>query len=283
MSNIGDNLGVRNLDQIQETEATDRSSRAGALVLASFGGACIVFAALALMRSPAEAKPDQPDPLEALVAASKDGGDEAKPERLAPDDVTFPTVLTDQDNPTTAMEAVRRRPAEELDGFDSPYDGPPPATDRLPVVPLPAQGVLEGLPDEKVAPGDRLREMANHAAREQPAGEMAEAGQPGRYQLQVSSFKKQEDADQFALALRRRGHRAHVEAAHVQGRGLWYRVRIGPFKYRRSADIYRQDFEAKERMVGFVVNPPKTTVRIASAEPSDEQIRIKPSDDDAGE
>ena len=47
------------------------------------------------------------------------------------------------------------------------------------------------------------------------------------------------------------------EPAQVKGRGLWYRVRVGPFKYRHSAVIYRQYFEAKERMVTFIVDPQK--------------------------
>ena len=282
-----ENVAVRNLDLIQETDHEGRSSRASALVFASFGGACIVFAALALMRSPSVEQPEAADPLDALVASQKDDGGQDGRDRIDADDVTFPSVLTDQDNPTTAMEAVRRRsPLEdEIEGElpRSPYAGPPPATDRLPVVPLPAQDVLDGLPDDKVARGDMLREMAQHVAREPESVELAEAGHAGGYQLQVSSFKKKEDADRFALALRRRGHRAHVEAAHVKGRGLWHRVRIGPFKYRRSANIYRQDFEAKERMVGFVVDPPKTRVRIAASKPSgDSKVEIKPSDGSDG-
>ncbi len=42
----------------------------------------------------------------------------------------------------------------------------------------------------------------------------------------------------------------------------YYRVRIGPFKYRRSAVLYRQDFESKERMVTFIVDPPKVNVKL---------------------
>lgn len=276
-------VAVRNLELIQETDHEEgRSSRVSALVFASFGGACIVFAALALMRSPAEAKPDAPDPLGALVASQGDEEGEEGRDRIDSDDVTFPAVLTDQDNPTTAMEAIRRRSSleEEIEGElpRSPYDGPPPASDRLPVVPLPAQDVVDGTSGAKVARGDVLREIAQHVAREPEAAEMAEPGHAGGYQLQVSSFKKKEDADGFARALRRRGHRAHVEAAHVKGRGLWHRVRIGPFKYRRSANIYRQDFEAKERMVGFVVAPPTTKVHVAPNKPSQpEKIDIKPA------
>ena len=97
----------------------------------------------------------------------------------------------------------------------------------------------------------------------------------GAYQLQVSSFKTQLEADTFAAALRRRGHHAYVEAADVKGRGVWYRVRIGPFKYKHAAVIYRQDFEAKERMVTFIVDPPKP---VLAARPSTASVVV--NDDD---
>ncbi len=276
-----DNMGtgiVRNLDDMEEGDGRERPTRASALVLASFGGACIVFAALALMRSPESERKPSDDPLGDLVAQSKTDDAPEKEDRLEPDDVTFPGVLTDQDNPTTAMEAVRRRDSAaqgELPRAEVPFDGPPPATDRLPVMPLPAQDVLAGKREDNIASADTLRSIARHVSREPEQVALAEPGAPGGYQLQVSSFKEQGEADAFALVLRRRGHKAHVEQAHVKGRGIWYRVRIGPFKYRRSADIYRQDFEAKERIVGFVVNPPTTQVRIALKDAAEEKIDIK--------
>jgi DedD protein len=264
---------VKNLDQIQEDDQPGRPSRVSALIMASFGGACIVFAALALMRSPTEPDAAPTDPLGDLVAASKPDTKEAKSNSIDVDDVTFPAVLTDQARPTTAMEAVRRRNTKTTPDGDADvlpraaveFEGPPPAGDRLPVIPLPAQDMLAGTPEANVAKADTLRNLARHVGRENHSAEMAEPGRAGGYQLQVSSFKERGEADAFATILRRRGHRAYVQSAHVKGRGLWHRVRIGPFKYRRSADTYRQDFEAKERVVGFVVKPPKTKIRIAPA------------------
>ena len=269
-----DSVAIRQLEEIQEEDAEPRGGRVAAMVMASFGGASIVFAALALMRSPEPDAPESSDPLGALVAASESGEEGPKEaQNLDPSDVTFPRVLTDQDHPTTAMEAIRGEPeeAEELPraGADLPYPGPPPATDVLPVVPLPAQAMIDAAPQPSLSPSDTLRSMAREVAREPESGEMAEPGHEGGYQLQVSSFKKPEDAAGFALALRRRGHKAYVVEAHVSGRGLWHRVRIGPFKYRRSAEIYRQDFEAKERIVTFVVDPPKAKIEIAPAEGSE--------------
>jgi cell division protein FtsN len=173
------------------------------------------------------------------------------------------------------MEVVRRHggktgpdvDTDELRRAPMTYDGPPPAADRLPVVPLPAQDMIGAVPESQISPSDKLRSMAREVARESDDATVVEPGQPGGYQLQVSSFKQRADADGFALALRRRGHKAYVQEANVKGRGVWYRVRIGPFRYKRSAQIYRQDFEAKERMVTFTVDPPKTRIHIAPADP----------------
>jgi cell division septation protein DedD len=264
---IADGGAVRNLDQIQEQDPSARPSRLGALVLASLGGACIVFAAVALVRTPPKARPTSADPLGDLVARAHPAG--VKVERrgdLAGSDITFPTVLSDTKN-TTALEAVRApqtaASAVAADLLARAPLGPPPAADRLPVVPLPAQNILQPPPEDSTS-RDALTAMAHHVSRE-GSDEGSPAGIAGGYQLQVSSFKTQPDAEAFAQALRRRGHKAYVEPAYVKGRGLWHRVRVGPFKYRRSAVIYRQDFEAKERIVTFIVEPPKTTVKVAES------------------
>lgn len=269
-----DTASVRNLDEIQETDHDPRPSRLGALVLASLGGACIVFAAVALLRSPTPPKQVMVDPLSDLVARTRPAGQEKKGMDPLGQEVTFPGMLSDRKQ-TTALEAVRDVTAASIAASASaaalalppgaPTE-PPPAADRLPVMPLPAQHALE--PERATSKSDLLGAMAKYVAREDGA-ETSAAGSAGQYQLQVSSFKTQAEADAFATALRRRGHKAYVEPANVKGRGLWYRVRIGPFKFRRSAVLYRQDFEAKERLVTFIVDPPKTKVMVKEAD-SDE-------------
>lgn len=256
--------GVKNLDDIQETDHAPRPSRLGALVLASLGGACIVFASALLLRSPAKDVAPAHDPLAELVA--KSGGPEAKKVAENGVDVTFPRMLSDGEHTTTALETIRRpQKGEELELPPGHPTAPPPALDRLPVFPLPAQDVLaHGRSSEASAPKDVLTTMAREAGKSN--GAEVEAGGPGGYQIQVSSFDQKPDADAFAAVLRRRGHKAYVEAANVKGRGLWHRVRIGPFKHKRSADVYRQEFEAKERMVTFIVSPPKTKVAVGSAD-----------------
>jgi DedD protein len=182
---------VRNLDAIQETEPHRGSSRLGALLLASLGGACIVFAAVALVRTAPSSAAPAVDPLGDLVARMKPEGDapEKTPEAGVGRDVTFPRMLSDADRPTTALEAVRdSKGAAPFNLPPGAPTAPPSAADRLPVVPLPAQAMLEAIPRSE-AP-DQLTAMARRVSREESNEGAVQAGMPGGFQLQVSSFKK---------------------------------------------------------------------------------------------
>jgi DedD protein len=259
---------VRNLEQIQEEDHADRMPRAASLTIVALGGACIVFATLALGgRRPAAAAAPV-DPLAELVAQKVHAGSSAPPAVKATDlsaqDVTFPSMLSDDKAPTTALAAVRSPgPSASTSALiaapsPSPAPPPPPATDRLSVVsvpPLPAQAVLEAT-SVVTRPRDALTKQATDSAQIQVAAAPAVgAGHDGGYQLQVSSFRTQAEANQFSDQLRARGHKAYVVEAHVVGRGTWYRVRVGPFTTQHAAQAYRSSFEAKEHVVPFVVPP----------------------------
>ncbi len=259
---------VRNLEQIQEEDDGGRMPRAASLTIVALGGACIVFATLALGgRRPAAAAPPV-DPLGDLVAQKTHQGPLAPPTVKATDlsaqDVTFPSMLSDDKAPTTALAAVRAAgappppaPVSNLVAV-SAAPAPPPPTDRLSVVtvaPLPAQAVLEAT-SVVTRPRDALTKQATDSAQIQVAAAPAVgAGHDGGYQLQVSSFRTQAEANQFSDQLRARGHKAYVVEAHVVGRGTWYRVRVGPFTTQHAAMAYRTSFEAKEHVVPFVVPP----------------------------
>ncbi len=262
-----DQGAVRNLEQIQEHDAESRTPKLMAAALVMMGGACVVFATLALSgRKSAPAGPAA-DPLGDLVAQHGHAA-APKPGDLSARDVTFPAVLSDQSAPTTALAAVRGATPAPTQASPPPSatpDEPPPPTDRLPVVPvsavptaaapIPAQNVLEATP-VVTRPRDALTKTAADSAQiTTPAVPAAAAGHDGGYQLQVSSFRTQAEANDFADQLRARGHKAYVLEAHVAGRGTWFRVRIGPFPTQHAAASYRVGFEAKEHVVPFVVPP----------------------------
>ncbi|MBX3129507.1 MAG: SPOR domain-containing protein [Polyangiaceae bacterium] len=253
-----DSVNVRNLEQIQEDDPRRRSSRLATWLLASLGGTALVVAALASAKRTGPAATSEDDPLAQLVAATK--SDAVPAERVDDRDVTFPGILSDRDSPTTALAAVKDERGRLIgtEDFTLPEGhpaSPPPPMDRLPVVPLPAGTLLSSTPVTN-KPKDSLTQMAASASKVEPS-ELAPAGSEGGYQIQVASFKKQEDADAFAEDLRKRGHRAYRQAAYVRDRGLWHRVRLGPFKSRFEAEQYKKKFETAERVTPYVVDPNK--------------------------
>jgi len=254
---------LRNLDQIQEED--ERTPRSVTLTFLILGGACVVFGGLALGGRTSHPLAAKADPLGDLVAhRTGNEGPNARSFDLRPADVTFPQRLSDDSRPTTALAAVRASGATpsaaasgQLPAAPLGPTRPPPPTDRLPVVPLPAQALLEATP-VVTRPRDALTQVASEAGQitSVPAStEAAPSGHEGGYQLQVSSFRSQTEAESFAGQLRARGHKAYVVEAHVAGRGTWFRVRVGPFATQRAAAQYRAAFESKEHVVPFIVIP----------------------------
>lgn len=259
--------GIRNLEQLQEDDDERKMPRGVTMAFVVLGGACVVFAGLALGGRTSQTPATKSDPLGDLVSQRSRlvnaPASSARPATdLSPRDVTFPQMLSDEGTPSTALAAVRPSGtgSPEPQAGALPPTQPPPPTDRLPVVPLPAQAVLEATP-VVTRPRDALTRAASDAAQidtPPPSAESAPAGHEGGYQLQVSSFRTQAEAQAFADQLRARSHKAYVVEAHVPGRGTWFRVRIGPFQTLPAATSYRAGFETREHVVPFIVPPERT-------------------------
>lgn len=252
-------VNVRNLEQIQEQDSA-RPSRIGTLLLVSLAGAAVVSAFVMMSKKSGPPARSTQDPLAALVAGSKAAGTPA--EALEGKDVSFPRILSDDASPTTALAAVKdeRGRLVKQEGPVDPSEAsavlgaPPPASDRLPVVPLPA-GTLFNSSPVITSPRDALTDLAASAAASKTDAELAPEGSDAGFQLQVASFKDEGEAEKAVEDLRKRGHRAFRQAAHVPDRGLWHRVRIGPFKTKLEALKYKERFERTERIAPFLIDP----------------------------
>jgi cell division septation protein DedD len=255
-------VDLRNLDQIQEQEDSTSAGRLGGWVLGGAGvGALLLTVALSTDRH-TTAAPSSKDPLAELVAKARE---EAPPaDRVTRDNVTFSRILSDREAPTTALVAVKDKDGQLSPPPLSTYQAAPPPTDRLPIVPLPAGNLLETT-RFSAKPPDGLSELAADRAQLPTNGERAQAGTDGQYQIQIASFRSADEADKYVEELRLRGHRAYRQAASVPNRGVWQRVRVGPFKNKADAINYKAEFERKEGMATFLVDPEKVERRLAAA------------------
>jgi cell division septation protein DedD len=248
---------VRNLEQIQETDHEGSSTRLATIMLAAIFGAAVVATGIFTFKQSAPPKESKADPLASLVQKAKHP-ETTPPEAVHPSEVTFPSILSDSERPTTALAAVKDERGHLVGPSDAPPPvpalPPPPAAEKLPVVPLPA-GTLLDATSVTTEPKDRLVALASDVSK--VTGPLAMPGTEGGYQLQVASFRDQPDADRLVEELRKRGHRAYRQAAYVADRGLWHRVRIGPFKTKIAAEKYKSEFDGKERLSAFLVDPEK--------------------------
>ncbi len=104
---------------------------------------------------------------------------------------------------------------------------PPPAgmpTGEVPPAPVP-------LPDRTatVLPGPDPLDMLPHPGVERSGREAPTAMNRPVYFLQVGSFQRAEDADNLKAQLALWGLEASIVTVKLDGKGVWHRVRLGPF------------------------------------------------------
>jgi len=251
-----DAVNVRNLEQIRELELRKTKSRLGTLVLASLGGAGVVMAIVVGSSHSGQSRVQSADALAALSGEQKStGGPVARVDRQ---NVSFPSLLSDADKPTTALAAVKDEQGRLMarERIAAPANESDTAAETMQAAKLPASELLSAA-NQATQGKDPLSKMAIAASQVPDNAELASEGHDGGIQIQVASFRTIEDADALVKDLRHKGHHAFRQPAYVPDRGLWQRVRIGPFKSRVEASAYRRKLEQTERIMAFVIDPDK--------------------------
>ena len=256
---------MRNLEQIQEIEPEGAQRRLGVFALATATTLVLVYSMGQWMASEDEPAPIS-DPLAALsepseLTAEAAAADVTAAEPLAVDReaLIFPETLVADHRPEVAA-ALAAAEAEHAALGTAAAPAPIPTQRAIPVATALPPATPTTLPAAVLATGEDI-EVAASATRDtlvasslpaesEPRGTV---GMDGRFTLQVVSYRTREEADTFAEALRTRGHDAFVLNAEIEGRGRFYRVRVGPFENQREAEAYRRTFEQEEDMSTFLV------------------------------
>jgi cell division septation protein DedD len=77
---------------------------------------------------------------------------------------------------------------------------------------------------------------------------------PGNFTVQLGASQDGADAAQLAARASAAGLKAYVAEARLPGKGVWYRVRVGGFADKESAERFRRDVE-RELSTSAVVMP----------------------------
>jgi cell division septation protein DedD len=76
-----------------------------------------------------------------------------------------------------------------------------------------------------------------------------------RYTIQVAAVKDAPSADKMVTALRGKNFPAYQLRGEIPGKGVWYRVRVGAFRDRASAEAMRAKL-GRQKIQGIVVATP---------------------------
>lgn len=165
------------------------------------------------------------DPLAALDAAPPKPDAGEPPPRLS-----YHETLTRPQAPEPRPAAPKPPPAAPA---------PPPATPTATALPTPAPSPS---PTPAAAPSV-APPLPAPKPRPPPAAEPAFAVQVGA---------SQDPAEAARIAEKFKAQRARVVAADIPGKGRWYRVRVGAFEDRASAEAYLRDLVRETGVKGFV-------------------------------
>ncbi len=122
-----------------------------------------------------------------------------------------------------------------------------------PPIDLPDQPIVQKTTEDDSA-------VVKTVAEEKPAKvvtEAAEARMPevvsgGTHAVQIGSFGSVGDAIALKQKMLAKDYPAFVAEADLGKKGLWYRVRIGPYKDSSIAQVAQKILEEKEQIKGFV-------------------------------
>jgi DedD protein len=175
----------------------------------------------------------------------------------------------------SARAAAARAPADELAALDAQREAPArrgaakldeptrsvsaPAAQRdesVPPPPAPATAAAAAKEMARTVPSlpSPVAAAAPHSALVRVASSIPRPpAELGNFTVQIGASQKKEDAARLASRASGVGLRPYVAEVRIPGKGLWYRVRLGAFGDRDSAERYRRDVEREMKIAAAVM------------------------------
>jgi len=122
--------------------------------------------------------------------------------------------------------------------------------DVIPPPPKPVFNFYETLPEMEVVVPEIEVVIPEQAIKGKAEAGVKQVKQPGKYALQVGSFRSAEQADRLKVKLVLQGFEVSVQTVTINNTDTWHRVRIGPFKdldalNKARSRLNKQDIENK--------------------------------------
>ncbi|MGE3547640.1 MAG: SPOR domain-containing protein, partial [Kofleriaceae bacterium] len=74
-----------------------------------------------------------------------------------------------------------------------------------------------------------------------------------RYTLQLSAFQDKSEAEAFLSSVKASGHEPYITRAEVDGKGTWYRIRLGSYKSMDAANGAKTEYERSSKQTANII------------------------------
>jgi DedD protein len=168
------------------------------------------------------------------------------------EEFTFYKTLTEKGEKTVSIDLKPKQRPEE--GAPSKKENTAPAAESKP-----KQQETVKTPEaktEKTAarPGGQQTVKAQRQPAPAPKEPAVAKQAPSRvrYTVQVGSYPEKAMAEEETKNMKKRGYAAFLVATDIPEKGKWYRVRVGSFANKQSAEKLAQELKSKEGIDGFI-------------------------------
>jgi cell division protein FtsN len=148
-------------------------------------------------------------------------------------DFTFFKTLSDKGNKTVSIELNPKQERET-----------PGAKEKA------GSSKKEGSAD--VRPDKTATSSSREATAKKEQVAIRESNPKMRYTLQLASYQEKEMAEADVKKMKQHGFAAFIVASEVTGKGTWFRVRLGSYSSKASAEKMQKEVQAKEGITTFI-------------------------------
>jgi len=161
------------------------------------------------------------------------------------EEFTFYKTLTDKGDKTVSIE-LKTRP--------KPEEGAAPAAEAKPKQPDTVKAPEQKAEKPAARPAAQQTAKVQHppAPPQKEAATAKRAPSKFRYTIQVGAYPEKAMAEEEARNMKQRGYAAFLVATDIPEKGKWYRVRVGSFANKQSAEKLAKELKSKEGIEGFI-------------------------------
>lgn len=166
------------------------------------------------------------------------------------EDLTFYKTLTDREDKTVSIDLQAKQRQE---GTSPPAPGKVSEKGKDPVLRKPPEKQLEIKIDRTVPPQKKQSSVKANAALSKNETVIAAAPPvTGRFTVQIASYPERNIAEEEMKRMKKRGYAAFVVSSELPDKGTWYRVRLGSFTNKASAEKLVKELREKEGLAPMV-------------------------------